>query len=971
MTGAGGKDLLGSDIEIWWPGDERFYQGKVVSYQEGSNLYRVEYKDGDVENLDLGQEHWRFASGFSPLHPDSEEKAAGFKRGVKGAHVRTPGAKKSENQVFTPFVQEGQATPIDAMARFTSDGKDRGTSLEQGASRDSSRPASSEFPKRRGRKRKYTRRSSSENGKNREMSTSFGATLSGKKDESDSSGTKLVEDNDAGVSNVEEKITITSVANDWDNEDEEDTRVTQLLNQSQGTEGEDERGHDRMLRPYSAGASESDASGIATNSAWTESGTDSKKLTKSPAALAVSPLAVKDSDNSSTYYDIEFGGKGCERRASESGIDPSRLRSLGDGIHESGKESWGAVLRTSANKSGEEEQGAVASQSAKGTESSDDYESINTRRVDSRGHEAVVSSKTPSHDDGAQSYDEDVITSLSDSDTYLRKTRKRSRSVSPVHANKRMRSESRDVVLGKLEEFKAKYLNRSKDVQSKVTSGLASLRGMMDAGEEYSTRDVLHAILSHFEKLSTDPLMSIMNEHITFLSEELKDSKTAVQRKFDRLCKESEIVRKEVDDLKGAHRDLKKAFEQQTNRFLEKIPEQISASIAIALKNQAREKYGEREAPNHTGVFASKIAEPPIVFEGTARSRTRSLYRPMENDTSNEFVQNSQAGGALEGAREGDIGPNGHFEARGESDAVGPSLLGICNEQRKSFGGREDRGSRSTERQNRTPALFPAHNGPNLSKSDEQVRDARELEFLGAKSSAKAIVARAVTIWLLETNHDWTSGDQRSWLQETSRNCLNAVVKKSLVRFKEAEQAMEILSLSIGNAVELAWFTCRATPHNLTLARRNYEAWDPPPKDEEWVAEELLLRELHERYCLADCAFTIGDGAKMSTLEIAMEICLHAASDEIYRVIRDDPLMPRKNKWYVCKKLGSQSAYARLKSVPQKEWAVCRVEEGYAESNGVKTETGQENQTEPAVGGNVGPTDISQAAVTVDAQVQT
>eukprot|EP00877_Chromochloris_zofingiensis_P013854 jgi/Chrzof1/8722/Cz03g21270.t1 len=55
----GGGDLVGTRVEIWWPQDEVFYAGTVVSYQAKAGRHVVRYDDGDTEVLNMSKQKWR------------------------------------------------------------------------------------------------------------------------------------------------------------------------------------------------------------------------------------------------------------------------------------------------------------------------------------------------------------------------------------------------------------------------------------------------------------------------------------------------------------------------------------------------------------------------------------------------------------------------------------------------------------------------------------------------------------------------------------------------------------------------------------------------------------------------------------------------------------------------------------------------------------------------------------------------
>ncbi len=57
---------VGEKIEVFWPDDDKYYPGTVVTNNEDTNTYQVDYDDGDQEVLNLRNEIWRSqATGIS------------------------------------------------------------------------------------------------------------------------------------------------------------------------------------------------------------------------------------------------------------------------------------------------------------------------------------------------------------------------------------------------------------------------------------------------------------------------------------------------------------------------------------------------------------------------------------------------------------------------------------------------------------------------------------------------------------------------------------------------------------------------------------------------------------------------------------------------------------------------------------------------------------------------------------------
>tara|TARA_B110001452_G_scaffold261587_1_gene260549 strand:- start:338 stop:568 length:231 start_codon:yes stop_codon:yes gene_type:complete len=44
---AGGDELIGARVKVYWAGDKKWYQGEVDQYDAASNRHHVGYDDGD------------------------------------------------------------------------------------------------------------------------------------------------------------------------------------------------------------------------------------------------------------------------------------------------------------------------------------------------------------------------------------------------------------------------------------------------------------------------------------------------------------------------------------------------------------------------------------------------------------------------------------------------------------------------------------------------------------------------------------------------------------------------------------------------------------------------------------------------------------------------------------------------------------------------------------------------------------
>lgn len=51
---------VGDPVEFYWPMDEEFFPGTVSAYDSTSKMHTISNKDGDVEELNMDNEDWRF-----------------------------------------------------------------------------------------------------------------------------------------------------------------------------------------------------------------------------------------------------------------------------------------------------------------------------------------------------------------------------------------------------------------------------------------------------------------------------------------------------------------------------------------------------------------------------------------------------------------------------------------------------------------------------------------------------------------------------------------------------------------------------------------------------------------------------------------------------------------------------------------------------------------------------------------------
>lgn len=53
---SGSRSAVGKKVRVFWPLDEKWYDGRVTSFNEAGGKHTVKYDDGDVEDLDLKSE---------------------------------------------------------------------------------------------------------------------------------------------------------------------------------------------------------------------------------------------------------------------------------------------------------------------------------------------------------------------------------------------------------------------------------------------------------------------------------------------------------------------------------------------------------------------------------------------------------------------------------------------------------------------------------------------------------------------------------------------------------------------------------------------------------------------------------------------------------------------------------------------------------------------------------------------------
>ncbi|XP_031091634.1 uncharacterized protein LOC115996518 [Ipomoea triloba] len=66
-----GEELVGAKIRVWWPMDQKFYEGEISSFDPVKKKHKVVYADGDIEKLNLAKERWEMIKEI-PSNEDHE-----------------------------------------------------------------------------------------------------------------------------------------------------------------------------------------------------------------------------------------------------------------------------------------------------------------------------------------------------------------------------------------------------------------------------------------------------------------------------------------------------------------------------------------------------------------------------------------------------------------------------------------------------------------------------------------------------------------------------------------------------------------------------------------------------------------------------------------------------------------------------------------------------------------------------------
>jgi len=114
------------------------------------------------------------------------------------------------------------------------------------------------------------------------------------------------------------------------------------------------------------------------------------------------------------------------------------------------------------------------------------------------------------------------------------------------------------------------------------------------------------------------------------------------------------------------------------------------------------------------------------------------------------------------------------------------------------------------------------------------------------RKSVIGVIALCVNVWLMENPHEIDVGeDVRLWSSTTTTRCLKGVIEY-LRRYESielAQIAFDTVTKKLG-VHEILWLTRNNQDFSFERVRENYHCWTPPPTDEEWEFEKILLFEL-------------------------------------------------------------------------------------------------------------------------------
>lgn len=112
---------LGDFIEVYWPLDKVYYRGKVTAVRDGHT--KLLYDDGDIEELKLGTEKWRFSANKADGPDDKGADDFGASKQVNDKAVHSDDSKAEDDEEYVPSGEEEDHSLSSNKARIQPDGK--------------------------------------------------------------------------------------------------------------------------------------------------------------------------------------------------------------------------------------------------------------------------------------------------------------------------------------------------------------------------------------------------------------------------------------------------------------------------------------------------------------------------------------------------------------------------------------------------------------------------------------------------------------------------------------------------------------------------------------------------------------------------------------------------------------------------------------------------------------------------------
>lgn len=97
---------IGDTVEVYWPDDKCYYAGTIADYDNVSQQHRIIYDDGDIEQVTLSKEQWRYKRRLE-RKATSIKRACTFKPCLAGSRQQAPleNAVNLLSEIFTAWLR--------------------------------------------------------------------------------------------------------------------------------------------------------------------------------------------------------------------------------------------------------------------------------------------------------------------------------------------------------------------------------------------------------------------------------------------------------------------------------------------------------------------------------------------------------------------------------------------------------------------------------------------------------------------------------------------------------------------------------------------------------------------------------------------------------------------------------------------------------------------------------------------------